>query len=199
VSASEPITASVWQRIEVASQSPTPVYMNAMSTEPVINLQAYYAGSESPTNQVPENSPFLVTFFKFSEPEPIGEIFVHFENASQDITVNLTADTDLVSRKAILYAPSWPQEVDEPKTLLIPSSGRGAVYICKDATSLDQVDFAHADTIINLGETKDGMTVSSAVYNGREYYIVYGITGNGAGGGEAPYFLYLPLILRKYP
>jgi hypothetical protein len=193
------LIAKVWQRIKVAPQAPIPVLMNAVSTVPVINLQAYYAGSETPTNQVPENSPQWVTLFKLSEPKPVGEFLVHFERATQDITVTLTADVDLASRKSILYAPSWPQEIEITKTLFIPSTGRGAVYICKDATSLDQVDFARADTVINLGETKDGMTVLSTVYNEREYYIVYGIAGNGAGGGEVPYFIYLPLILRNYP
>ena len=193
------LIAKVWQRVKVEPQAPTPVFLNAMSTEPVINLQAYYAGSETSTNQVPENFTRWVTLFKRSEPKPVGEFLVHFERATQDITVTLTADVDLASRKSILYAPSWPQEIEITKTLFIPSTGRGAVYICKDATSLDQVDFARADTVINLGETKDGMTVLSTVYNEREYYIVYGIAGNGAGGGEGPYFIYLPLILRNYP
>ncbi len=181
----------------MAPQAPMPVFMNAMSTVPAINLQAYYAGSEISTNQVPENSPSWITLFKLSEPKPVGEFLVHFERATQSITVNLTADIDLASKKSILYASFWPPEIDEPKILFIPSTGRGAVYICKNATSLDEVSFDNADVVINLGETKDGMLVMSSFYGEKEYYIVYGITGPGAGGGEVPYQIYLPLVLRN--
>jgi len=116
---------------------------------------------------------------------PVGTITIHFENATQDIDLtSLIADTNLTQRKSILYMPEWPEVVEESKILYIPSTGKGAVYICKNATSLDEVNLENADVIINVGETKDGMTVLTTYYNGREYYMVLNVTGTG--GGEAP-------------
>ena len=112
-----------------------------------------------------------------SNPTPVGEIFIHFEDATEDVNLTgLVADIDLNKRKSILYMPEWPEVVEKSKVLYIPSTGKGAVYICKNATSLDEVSLENADVIINVGETKNGMTVLTTYYNGREYYMVLNLS-----------------------
>jgi hypothetical protein len=76
---------------------------------------------------------------------------------------------------------TWPEEIEEYKQLFIPSTGVGGVYICSNATSLDEVSLNNADFIIKVGETKNGMIVSTTFFNGREYYLVSGVTGTGGG------------------
>jgi len=117
-----------------------------------------------------------------SEAKPIAEFIVHFENATEDIDLsNMTADVNLTTRKSIIYTPSWPDEIEESKILYIPSTGKGAVYICKNATNLKEVSIENANVVINVGETKEGMTVATTLYNDTEYYIVFNITGTGGG------------------
>jgi photosystem II stability/assembly factor-like uncharacterized protein len=118
---------------------------------------------------------------------PVAVFMVHFEQATADIDLGgLMGDVDLAARKSFFYMPSWPPEIEESKVLYIPSTGVGTVYICPDVTSLDEVNPENPNrVVINVGETVNGMTVSITHYEGEEYYIVSGITGSGAGGGEA--------------
>ncbi len=80
--------------------------------------------------------------------------------------------------------PSWPSVIEDSKILYIPSTGKGAGYINKNAASLDDVSLESADFVINIGETVGGMTVWLTYYNNTEYYMVLNVTGTG--GGEAP-------------
>lgn len=113
----------------------------------------------------------------------IGEFGVHFGEATDDIDLsNLVADVNLEEGKSVIYMPTWPEEIDQYKQLFIPSTGAGTVYICLDAASLDDVSLKNADVILNVGETKVGITVTTTFYNDREYYLVSGVTG--IGGGE---------------
>lgn len=133
--------------------------------------------------QVPKNTyqPTLITK-STSEEIPIAELGVHFEEATEDIDLSaLMADVDLEEAKSVIYMSSWPEEIEEYKVLFIPSTGTGTVYICSNATSLDEVNLENADIVIKVGETKDGIAVTTTFYNGREYYLVSGITGTGGG------------------
>jgi len=133
--------------------------------------------------QVPKNTyqPTLITK-STSEEIPIAEVGVHFEEATEDIDLSsVVADVDVEEGKSIIYMSSWPEEMEEYKVLFIPSTGTGTVYICSNATSLDEVNLENADIILKVGETKDGITVTTTFYNGREYYLVSGITGTGGG------------------
>jgi len=151
---------------------------------PEFLLATLWNGADVTEN--PQNTPeHVIIRVKHSEPIPLADLVIHFENAIEDIDLsNLTADVNLTVRKSVIYMPSWPEEIEESKILYIPSTGKGAVYICKNATSLDEVNLENADVIINVGENKDGMTVLTTYYNGREYYMVPNVTGTG--GGEAP-------------
>jgi len=134
--------------------------------------------------EIPQNTPGSVLITKMaSEQKPIGIINVHFEQATEDINLfTLVADTDLITRKSILYMFSWPEVIEEEKILFIPSSGIGTVYICPKATSLDEVKPTCQDkVVINVGETKNGMTVDTTTYNDREYYLIFGIIDTGGG------------------
>jgi len=133
--------------------------------------------------QVPQNTyePVLIAK-EGSEETPIALLGVHFEEAIQNIDLSsLIADVDLEEGKSVIYMPTWPEEIDQYKQLYIPSTGVGTVYICLDATSLDEVSLENADIILNVGETKDGITVTTTFYNGREYYLVSGVAGTGGG------------------
>jgi parallel beta-helix repeat protein len=148
---------------------------------PLFLLATLWNGADVTEN--PQNTPEWVLLTKItSEPKPIGEVFIHFEKATEDIDLsNLTADVNLTARKSMIYMPSWPDEIEESKILYIPSTGKGAVYICKNATSLDEVSFENADVVISVGETKEGMTVATTLYNDTEYYVVFNVTGTGGG------------------
>lgn len=118
---------------------------------------------------------------KHSPSTPVGLFIAHFEQVEEDIDLTgLTADFDLVQRKSILYAANWPKEIEEEKILFIPSTGVGSVYICPHATTLKEVNPECEDkTILNVGETKNGMILTLTEYENKEYYLVYGITGTG--------------------
>ena len=124
---------------------------------------------------------------KHSPAEPTGLITVHFENANEDIDMTeLIADIDSATRKSILHMPVWPDTIEEEKILFIPSTGIGKVYICPNATSMEEVNLnCENKTILELGETKNGMMLSLTNYEGSEYYVVYGVTGTGGGESEA--------------
>jgi len=115
--------------------------------------------------------------------KPIAIIGLHFENADSDIDLsNLLIDTDTATKKSVVFSAYWPAEVDCEKGLFIPSSGTGSVYVCLNATSLNDVKLENADFVVNDGETVNNISVATVYYNGREYYLVYGnLTGLGAG------------------
>ena len=63
-----------------------------------------------------------------------------------------------------------------------PSDNEGSVYICPNAASPEEINpLCPGIIVLKLGETKDGMTLSTTTYNGQEYYMVYGFE-NGGGG-----------------
>jgi len=147
------------------------------------DLHATSLQTEEDLTQVPKNiyQPTLITKSTSEEP-PIAELEVHFEEATEDIDLStLVANVDSEKGKSVIYMPTWPVEIDQYKQLFIPSTGAGTVYICLYAISLDDVSLENADVILNVGETKDGITVTTTFYNGREYYLVYGVTGTGGG------------------
>ncbi|MEM2954134.1 MAG: PKD domain-containing protein, partial [Candidatus Bathyarchaeia archaeon] len=147
------------------------------------DLHATSLLTDEDLTQVPQNTynPTLITK-SIVEEIPIAELGVHFEEAAQDIDLSgLVADVNLGERKSVIYMPSWPAEIEEYKLLFIPSTGAGAVYICLNATSLEEVSLENADMIIHVGETIDEITLTTTFYNGREYYVVSGITGTGGG------------------
>jgi ABC-type transport system substrate-binding protein/murein DD-endopeptidase MepM/ murein hydrolase activator NlpD len=136
--------------------------------------------------EVPTNMHCQVAFGKNSSSggHPVVVIGVHFEDADADIDFSdLVLDTNTATRKSVASSPSWSTEVDYYKWLFIPSSGAGSVYICLNATSLNDVTLENADFVVNDGETLNNMTVTTTYYEGKEYYLVYGNV-TGFGGGE---------------
>jgi hypothetical protein len=146
-----------------------------------------------------QNTFETVLITKTASPEtPIVELGVHFENAAEDIDLStLVADVNVRERKAFFHMPSWPEVIEEPKTLYIPSTGIGAVYICFNASSLDEVSLENSDMIIHVGENINGITVTTTYYNGAEYYRVCGL--NNTGGGELPTYTPPQPIRPPYP
>ena len=171
---------------EVRSQTVTGfvyVYSKHVISHLPSDLHATSLLTEEDLTQVPKNTyqPTLITK-NASEEIPIAELEVHFEEATEDIDLStLVADVNLEEGKSVIYMPSWPNEIGEYKTLFIPSTGSGTVYICLNAMSLEEVSLENADLVINVGETKDNITVATTFYNGEEYYLVSGVTGTGGG------------------
>lgn len=65
-------------------------------------------------------------------------------------------------------------------------SAQGTVYVCPNATSLEEINPRCPDKIIlKLGETVNGMTLTTTAYEDKEYYFVPGFT-NGGGGVNLP-------------
>jgi hypothetical protein len=148
---------------------------------PSLHATSFLTGEDF--TQVPKNTyePALITK-ETSAQVAIGQLGAHFEASTKEVDLlSLVADVDLEEAKSVLYMPSWPTEIEQYKSLFIPSTGLGTVYVCSSATSLEEVSLENADVILNVGETKDGFTVTTTFFNGREYYLVSGVTGTGGG------------------
>jgi len=66
------------------------------------------------------------------------------------------------------------------------STEENSVYICPEATSLEEINpLCPGIIVLKLGETIDGLTLSATTYEGQEYYLVFGFT-NGGGGVNLP-------------
>ena len=176
---------TVWQRITVHPYQ-IPAWVIEAGVEAAELYFTLAFEEDVDLTEVAQNTFELVkVFVRHSEARPVAEMAIHFENATEDINLtNLIADTNITQRKSILYMPEWPGVIEESKILYIPSTGKGAVYICKNATSLDEVSMECSDFVINVGETLNGISVLPTYYSDTEYYMVLNITGTG--GGEAP-------------
>ncbi|MFH0864321.1 MAG: NosD domain-containing protein [Candidatus Gottesmanbacteria bacterium] len=128
----------------------------------------------------------VMVIVSHSPSTPVGLLTIHFEDAEADVDMTgLVADFDLEQRKSVLYMESWPDVVEEQKVLLIPSTGSGSIYICPYATLLEEVNQECENKItLKVGETINGLTLTTGEYDGKEYYMVYGITGTGGGEME---------------
>ncbi|MFQ6084384.1 MAG: PKD domain-containing protein, partial [Candidatus Aminicenantia bacterium] len=117
----------------------------------------------------------------------VGGFKVHFEQATEDVDLsNLVADIDLETKKSILYMSSWPILIEEEKILYIPHSATGTVYVCPNATSLQEVNPQCSGKItLQLGEITNGLFLSTTIYEDNDYYIIFGFT-NGGGGVNLP-------------
>lgn len=57
-----------------------------------------------------------------------------------------------------------------------------SVYICPKATSLEEINpLCDGIIVLNIGESKEGMLLTTTTYENREYYLVLGFK-NGGGG-----------------
>jgi len=171
-------------RIKIGPRSPPyciwglPIGTNALSTSYWIPV----------TEEGDDQNTFdyiLISKTGLSE-KPVAELGVHFQQMTTDLNLSsLVAETDLIERKSVIHMDSWPEVIEEAKTLYIPSTGTGAVYICPGATSLDEVTPDAPNAVyVNVGQTVDGMTVSTTYYGGEEYYVVEGVSGSGGGEAE---------------
>lgn len=122
-----------------------------------------------------------------SEAKPVGLITVHFERATEDIDLTaIVADYNFTTQKSVLHMPLWPPEVEESKILFLPYSDNGTIYVCPNATFLDEVTpWCPDKVVLEPGEPTNGMTAAPVTYDGQEYYLVLGFT-NGGGGVNLP-------------
>ena len=122
-----------------------------------------------------------------SPAKPVAMATIHFEQATADIDMlALVADYDRLVQKSIFYMPAWPSEVEEYKTLLIPYTQEGTVYVCPNATSLEEVNpLAPGTVYLEPGELVDGMMAIPIIYEEEQYYMVQGFI-NGGGGVNLP-------------
>jgi PKD repeat protein len=150
-------------------------------------IPVLYTGENLRDQEYAQNTKEWV-FITDNDHKLLGAIDVHFELAKTDIDLSdLAADLDASQRAVFMHMDNWPAEIENSKILYIPSTGKGQVYICPQADSLDKVRPNCQDaTILTVGETKNGMTVSEIEYLGQSYYQVYGITGTGGGELDSP-------------
>ncbi len=144
------------------------------------------------TSATPQFEPASVTVKSGAgnDSSPVAEFDVYFENSETDIDLSgLVAETDPVQKKSVIHMDEWPAEVSHNKTLYIPSSGRGSVYICPNASSISDVDESCADRFyvrlgvntVNIGNESVNITVSEREVDGKMFYRVSGLTGTGGG------------------
>jgi len=151
-----------------------------------------------------QNTTEWVVVTKVTSPAKlVGAFNTHFENATSDIDLsNLIVDTDITKRKSVLYMDEWPELIENSKILFIPSTGAGSIYICPNAASLEEVNPLCSDImVLGTEEEKDGIIVTTTVYNGQEYYMVFGVTGTGGGefGDSERYIKDLNDYIRSLP
>lgn len=153
------------------------VMVNGTTLVPVL-----YPGTDLRQDKYSLNVNEWVSITKDGE-KLIGGLNTHFELADADIDLSdLIADTDLKLNKSVMHMDNWPGVIETKKILYIPSGGRGKVYICPGAKSLEDVNQNCAGLIeLGLGETKNGMSLNTINYNGRDYYQITGVTGTGGG------------------
>jgi len=111
-------------------------------------------------------------------------------NFTSNITMsNLSSKIDRSHRKSYLHNYTTSGVVNA--SLLIPRiSQSNKVFVCPGAKSIDDVNNECSGRInIIVGETKDGMTLSTTTISGLNYYLLSNITGTGAGEDDPPPFL----------
>lgn len=95
-------------------------------------------------------------------------------------TLIIISLTLIISGGFVIFNFSKAEETNNPMTTT--SNSENSVYICPNATSLAEINpLCPGIVVLKLGETIDGMTLSTTNYDGEEYYIVYGFE-NGGGG-----------------
>ncbi len=121
----------------------------------------------------------------------ISSFGVYFSSAETDIDLSgIFAETDIEERKSVVHSEDNPL-VSREKTLYIPSTGEGIVYICPEAASIADINpdctgFSYVypgENILTSGNHSLTVTMEEKELDGRRTYVVDGITGTG--GGEA--------------
>jgi parallel beta-helix repeat protein len=125
------------------------------STEDTIDLSSQ--GSSAPEK----------VMLKDDSDNLIAELEIDFAGAGNNIDLStLTADTDFAEKKAVLHMDTWPSEIDDDKTLYIPSTGTGLLYICPEAETLDEVnESCHGRFYLKEGMNAVNITKAKTVSN----------------------------------
>jgi len=64
---------------------------------------------------------------------------------------------------------------------------KGTVYVCPNATSLEEINpRCPGKIILKLGETINGMTLTTTNHEGQDYYLILGFINGGAGNNFPP-------------
>ncbi len=73
------------------------------------------------------------------------------------------------------------------ETYIFSTSTEGSVYVCPQATSLKEINPRCPNKkLLNLGETTDGLTLTTTNYEDKEYYLILGFINGGAGMNLPP-------------
>lgn len=130
-----------------------------------------------------DNVPLLI-MTAASPLKPVVMLKVDFSEGGIIDLSGLSVGVDVVEHKAFFSLEKWPPAVHEEKVLLIPSSGKGGVYLCRGVRSLKEVNQPNAFTTLRLGEYKDGLYLDIWWFEDMPYYAVFGLTDPAVGGGE---------------
>ncbi|NQU79470.1 LamG domain-containing protein [Candidatus Woesearchaeota archaeon] len=155
---------------------------------PAQNMSIVLTHNESIDSAVGYSSETNNVTIKDDKGNSIAKLNVFFQNAEDDINLSImSAATNHTSMKSVVHMDSWPSEIAVQKTLYIPSTGKGAVYICPNASTLDDVyeecaggfHAAIGNTIVP--GTNRMINVVDVLLNGTRYYEVSGLVGTGGG------------------
>lgn len=122
----------------------------------------------------------------------VGRFVTDYDAATDDIGLSgIAVDSDGTTGKAVMYRSSYPSPITR-KDLYIPKVGTNtSVHICPNAQTLAQVtDTCAGGFTLSVGETKQGVTLSSTTIAGQAYFLASNVTGTG--GGNGPYQTIIP-------
>ena len=118
---------------------------------------------------------------KHNNGKAIAKLEIDFDSNDELNFSQVVAQIDFSSNKAVLHADNWTTSVTR-RSLYVPSSGKGEVFICPGAVSLEEVNPSCPGYFeISVGEFKNGVYLSEELINGDHYYLATGISGTGAG------------------
>lgn len=104
----------------------------------------------------------------------IGFAIFHFSNAQDD-------------ENNISLSPTPVPSSEITESLNSSSGTESSVYICPNASSMAEINPRCSGKItLKLGETIDGLTLTTTNYEGKDYYLVLGFENGGAGVNLPP-------------
>ncbi|RMG27030.1 MAG: LamG domain-containing protein, partial [Methanobacteriota archaeon] len=111
----------------------------------------------------------------------IARLEIDFDSPQEINYSNILAEMSFDERKAVLHSDNWTSAVLQ-RSLYIPSTGKGKVYICPQATTLEEVyPGCPQEFTVAVGETVNGVTLTTQTINGTQYYLANNVSGTGAG------------------
>jgi hypothetical protein len=183
--------------IPPAANSPTTITPIPVTSETVSPVPVHYTATPaSAANNQVSGSATSNSSDTPRETHPVVLMTIHFELLTENLDMtSLYCDYDAEAHKSCFYMPEWPPEIEEAKVLYIPIgkvedtddlsiyvSEQCVIYICPNATTLDEVYPQAPGTIfLRPGEIRHEMMAYPFSYKENMFYVVEGIISGGGG------------------